>query len=108
MASPTKLDPVYVNSRRETVFVLIAWAVFCTWVVGYCLSTGYDIEPENLTTVMGMPSWIFWGVALPWLMSIVVAMYFGLKFMADDPLEDRPAETSPDQVKPDAEEKQNG
>jgi len=39
-----------------------------------------------------MPAWIFWGVGLPWVMANVVAIYFGLKFMADDPLEDPPVE----------------
>tara|TARA_B100000700_G_C14771265_1_gene726865 strand:+ start:304 stop:633 length:330 start_codon:yes stop_codon:yes gene_type:complete len=92
MPSEPKFDTVYVNARRETVFVLIVWIVFCVWVVGYCLSAGYNIDPENLNTVLGMPAWIFWGVGLPWVMANVVAIYFGLKFMADDPLEDPPVE----------------
>lgn len=83
-----KLDPVYLHSRRETKFILIAWVAFALWVVGYCVSQGYDIEADKLKTTFGMPSWIFWGVALPWLMANVVAFWFGLKFMADDPLED--------------------
>jgi hypothetical protein len=95
MASPKKFDPVYLNSRRETVFVLIAWIVFCVWVVGYCLRSGYDIDPQNLKTVIGMPAWIFWGVALPWVMANVVTIWFALKFMADDPLED-PTDVAPD------------
>lgn len=90
MSEPEKLDPVYLNSKRETVFVIVAWAVFCLWVVGYSLSAGYDLDPAELKTVMGVPSWIFWGVALPWLMANVVAIWFALKFMADDPLEDEP------------------
>ena len=47
---------------------------------------GYDVDPTNLKTTMGMPSWIFWGVGLPWLMANVVTIWFALKFMVDDPL----------------------
>jgi len=88
MPEPDKLDPVYLHSRRETVFALVTWAVFCLWVVGFCLARGYDVDPADLQTVMGMPSWIFWGVALPWLAANVVTIWFALKFMADDPLEE--------------------
>jgi hypothetical protein len=88
MSAPEKLDPVFLNSRRETLFALITWLVFCIWVVGLCVSRGYDIDPAKLETTMGMPSWIFWGVGLPWLMANVVTIWFALKFMVDDPLEE--------------------
>ena len=91
--SSKNLDPVYLHARRETVFVIVAWCGFCLWVVGYCLLNGYDLDPAELKTVLGMPALIFWGVALPWVMANVVAIYFGLKFMADDPLEDPPTES---------------
>ncbi len=99
MSAPEKLDPVFLKSRRETVFALITWLVFCVWVVGLCLSRGYDIDPANLKTTLGMPSWIFWGVALPWLTANVVTIWFALNFMADDPLEDPP---TTDEAKPEA------
>ncbi|MGB0582563.1 MAG: DUF997 family protein [Limisphaerales bacterium] len=105
--SSKKLDPVYLNARRETIFVIVTWCVFCLWVVGYSVNNGYDLDPTQLKTVMGMPAWIFWGVALPWLMANVVAIYFGLKFMADDPLEDPPAE-QPAETKATGEEPKNG
>lgn len=89
--SDNKLDPVYLHARRESIFGLVTWVVFAVWVVGLCLVMGYDIDPANLQTTMGMPSWIFWGVALPWLMANVVTIWFALKFMVDDPLEDEPA-----------------
>ena len=94
MSEPKKFVPVYLNSRRESAFVLCTWLVFCVWVVGVCLKNGYDINPDNLQVTMGMPSWVFWGIGLPWLMANVVTIWFALKFVADDPLEDPPSQTA--------------
>lgn len=85
-SEPTGFDPVYEHTRRETVFIIGAWAFFCVWVVGVSLATGYDVDPDKMTTVMGMPAWVFWGVGLPWLGSNAFIIWFALKFMKDDPL----------------------
>lgn len=79
-------DPVYENTRRETLFIIGAWVFFCVWVVGVSVKTGYNVDPDTMTIVMGMPAWVFWGVALPWLASNVFIVWFALKYMADDPL----------------------
>lgn len=80
------LDPVYLHTRRETFFIIAAWIVFCIWVVGVSLMTGYDVDPDTMKLVAGMPAWVFWGVALPWLASNIFIVWFCLRFMADDPL----------------------
>ena len=35
-----------------------------------------------------MPSWVFWGVLLPWFVADLFALWFCFFFMADDPLQD--------------------
>jgi hypothetical protein len=35
-----------------------------------------------------MPSWVFWGVLVPWLVADLFALWFCFFFMADDPLRD--------------------
>lgn len=79
-------DPVYENTRRETLFIIGAWVFFCVWVVGVSLTTGYDVDPDTMRIVMGMPAWVFWGVGLPWMAANIFIVWFALKYMADDPL----------------------
>ena len=78
-------DPVYLNARRESKFILIAWAAFGIWVVGFCMLKGYDVDPDQMKVVMGMPSWVFWGIALPWFLAALLTVWFSLFYMKDDP-----------------------
>ena len=88
MKSDSKLDPVYLNSLRETYLILLTWLVFAIWVISYSLSYGYDLDPETFSTVIGIPAWIFWGIGLPWVLAILVTISFAVFVIKDDPLED--------------------
>jgi len=81
-------DPVYVSSLRESRWILLYWAIFFVWVVGYSTLYGYLPEGEPLVTVLGMPSWVFWGVFLPWIVSGVIGIWFALTQIEDHPLEE--------------------
>jgi hypothetical protein len=92
-----QLDPVVVHARREALVILAAFAVCLVWSVTWCYLAGYR-EPgaAGLATVLGMPSWVFWGVLVPWLGADLFACWFCFFFLADDPLgeaEDEAAET---------------
>jgi fatty acid desaturase len=82
-----QLDPVLVHARREALVILAAFAVCLVWSVGWCYLAGYH-EPagSGLSTVLGMPSWVFWGVLVPWLAADVFALWFCFFFVAADPL----------------------
>ena len=43
-----------------------------------------------------MPSWIFWGVALPWFMATLVSIVFAARVMHDHPLDEVEGEGSTD------------
>ena len=75
------------QSKRELMIILSTWAVFCAWVVGYCSAFGYHREGEELEIVLGMPAWVVWGIALPWLVATVFTVIFGMKIMKDRPLD---------------------
>ena len=96
--SSREYDPVYLHTRRETVFIIGAWIMLCLWVVGISLLTGYDVDPDELSTVLGMPSWVFWGVGLPWIAANIFIIWFCLKYMVDDPLgedeEEKPSDSA--------------
>lgn len=90
--TPKTIDPVYRNSKRETFWILIIWAVFAAWVLGVSAWLGYGEATDGpAQTVLGFPKWVFWGIAVPWLGANVVIISFAAMFMKDDPLEAAPA-----------------
>jgi len=83
-----RLDPVFLHTRREAIIILIVFCVALVWSVTWCYLAGYH-EPDGkpITTVLGIPSWAFWGIGLPWLVVDLFTIWFCLKVMKDDPLE---------------------
>lgn len=87
--SPTDYDPVYLRARRELVVIVLLFAIFCIWAVGVCYVSGYVApggEPEEISLTLGMPSWAFWGLLVPWLAVDAVAVWFCFFYMRDDDL----------------------
>ena len=82
-----ELDPDFLRSRREALWIVAAWCVCLAWTVGFGALFGYDLEGETIGTTLGMPSWIFWGVALPWLLAMLFSIGFALLVMRDQPLD---------------------
>lgn len=81
-------DPVYRSSLRELRSILIIWFIFLLWVVGYCSLFGYHTEEATLTTVLGMPSWVFGGIFVPWIAATLLICCFALTKIEDHPLDD--------------------
>ena len=81
-----KGDPVYLHARHEAKWILIAWAVCLVWTVGYSGLFGYEVDPSNMRLVLGVPSWVFFGVFVPWATATGFSVWFGLSYMQDDPL----------------------
>ena len=70
---------VYENTKKETWGILLLWACFALWVMIPCYLLGYQQAPEEtLKMVLGFPSWVFWGIALPWLGSNLAIILFVL------------------------------
>ena len=92
-ASPVEYDPTFLHSRKEAIIIFCVWAVALVWAVPYCYFYGYAslASPESLQTVWGIPNWVFWGVAFPWLLADLFTVWFCFFYMADDDLgEERP------------------
>lgn len=83
-------DPVYLQSRRELGVILILFATFFLWSVGACYWLGYvdpdGSEPVTVSAIWGMPTWVFWGILVPWLAVDVAALWFCFFYMKDDDL----------------------
>jgi len=88
MLMPDQLGESFRQARRELRFQLTTWALFALWVVGYCGYTAFDAERADVPTILGMPSWVLWGIALPWLLAFVVTVYFSGWYMQDTELVD--------------------
>jgi hypothetical protein len=109
---PSQDDPVYLNCRREAIFILALWACCFVYTVGFCYLTGYasheptpqstgpalgamvgslhdfDRTPESLRSPLGLgiPDWVFYGVVMPWLTCIVLTFLFCLFVFKEDDL----------------------
>lgn len=86
MPQSFRFDATYLHARKEAGYILLAFFVSLVWTVGYSAIAGYDVPIEQMTLVWGMPSWIVWGVMLPWFAATMFSVWFGLFYMKDDPL----------------------
>lgn len=89
-------DPIFLNSRREAVIIFLVWLAALIWAVPYCYFNGYyqpgEFDPASLKMIWGIPSWIFWGIAAPWLVADIATICFCF-YMANDELAEVPEGT---------------
>ena len=86
-------DPVFVNSLRETIVIISLFLFFMFWSVCVSFNMGLDStylksNVDEMSLVWGMPSWVFYGVFLPWMIVNIVGVWFCFGFMKDDDLDD--------------------
>ncbi len=72
---------------REAWFVGIVWFASLLFVAGWIGVYGYLPEssrPDEPTLVLGIPSWAFWGLFVPWLVLVPVTWFFAAVVLKDD------------------------
>jgi hypothetical protein len=79
------------NARREAVVILGAWLASTAYCCAYAYAFGYQrpgkvLGVEQIRPVLGMPSWVFWGVIVPWAACAVFTFWFAGFRMSDDDL----------------------
>jgi hypothetical protein len=74
------------HARREGLLLMAVWAVALLWSCGYSRIFGYERSADDITLILGMPDWVFWGIAIPWVICVVFTVWFCFFFMADDDL----------------------
>ena len=88
--TPTALQHtrVFLNSRREAIVIFGSWFVALCWAVPYCYINGYGhlVDPETMSTTMGIPTWLFGGILLPWIIADLFTTWVCFFFMKDDKL----------------------
>ena len=78
-------DPLFIDSLRESRVILVIWLSCFVWTLTVCLTLGYstNVIPDQFPQVLGLPAWIAWGVALPWLLANIATVIFCLGYMKD-------------------------
>jgi hypothetical protein len=89
------LDPIFRSARRESLTVVAIWISATIWCVSYCYRNGYAHNAEQLQQmaaelqfVLGFPSWVFWGIIVPWMVCLMLSTWFAFYYMEDSPLGD--------------------
>lgn len=79
-------DPILKHGRREAAVAIALWLAAMIYTVGYCTLFGYDTQAATVY-VLGIPSWVAWGILAPWTISLAASAWFAFVFMTDDSLE---------------------
>ena len=113
MSQTTLTDESYFTAQRRHVqqclkearMVVVFWIVGMVYCVTMFLLLGYippEQRPDEPSLILGIPSWVFWGLFLPWFVQIGLSSWFAICVMKDDePYQDFPdtnTNPSPEQV----------
>ena len=79
-------DPVVRSARREALWIFLIWCAALVYCVTYSAWYGYGKTAAELTFVLGFPSWVFWGIIVPWGVCTVLSACFTWFVISDDPL----------------------
>ena len=94
--STFEYDPAYINALRELYVMGRLWVASLVWSMGYCAIFAYRSPDANepVTIIWGVPSWVMWGIALPWIASSVATIWFALFYIREDDADLLAAEAS--------------
>lgn len=79
-------DPLYLNSKREAIFIFSLWLLCLLWCVPYCYLNGYVPDGQEVPLMWGMPKWIVYGILGPWILADVVTILFCVFIFSEDDL----------------------
>lgn len=90
---PVEYDPLFLNARREAIVIFCLWLTALLWAVPFSYYNGYitgqaEFDPETFSTTWGIPTWLFWGILVPWIVADVFTTWFCFCYMKDEALGD--------------------
>jgi hypothetical protein len=86
-SAPT--DPVLRAAWREALVVFTLWGAALIWSVGYCALFAYPPKDQlaeaaaKLTFTLGFPTWVFWGIVVPWVLCAIVSFFISRFVICD-------------------------
>lgn len=81
-STPPRPDSGFLRARREAALILASWVACLLWTITYSHLFGYRPQPPAL--VFGIPSWVFFGILVPWVAATAFSVWFSLRCMTDD------------------------
>ena len=72
---------------KEVKIVAAIWLAGFVWCATVLIWRGYipvDQRPDVPALVLGIPSWVFWGLFVPWFVQIGAAWWFAVWVLKDD------------------------
>lgn len=87
---------------KEARMALSIWMVTLVTIVTVMVSAGYvpiEQRPNVPPLIWGIPSWVFWGLFVPWFVLIAISWWFAVCYLKDD----SPAQEFPDSATVEAE-----
>ncbi len=89
---PLVLESGVLNAYREARWILALFLLSLLWCVPYGYLNGYrQVSPDQpLSITWGIPSWVLWGVFVPWLLIDLATVWISLVGMQDDDLGEEP------------------
>ncbi|MCY3628799.1 MAG: hypothetical protein OXI05_11570 [Bacteroidota bacterium] len=72
------------RARREALHILVAWGICMIWTIGYCAFFAYG--SGDISLLWGMPQWVVFGIALPWVIATLYSLWFALFYMKAEDL----------------------
>ncbi len=71
------------QTKRELGIFLTGWLFFAAWVIIYSYFNAYKDQNKEPSITFGMPSWVFWGIAVPWICATAFTVYLSLFVIKD-------------------------
>lgn len=113
-AGADRLDPLYQHTKREARWIVRLWLVAMIYTCSVCYLFGYTSHPPDPASTgpaiggflgplhrfdrtgpsltfplgWGIPDWVFYGVVIPWIVSILASIYFCYVVFHEDDLGD--------------------
>ena len=81
-STPPGPDSGFLRARREAAIILASWAACLVWTIAYSHFFGY--RPGPVALVIGIPSWVFFGILVPWVAATAFSVWFSLCCIKDD------------------------
>jgi hypothetical protein len=81
-------DPVLTQSRNEALLIIGFYTIAMIYVGIVCYWLGYHKQAADLQPILGMPRWVFWGIAVPWLVCDLFTAWFTIFYMTDQQMFD--------------------
>jgi hypothetical protein len=78
---PDPSRETFKRTRKEAIVAIIIWVLAGFWTVpvSYWLGTR-----SPASTIAGIPTWVIWGVFVPWLVFFIIHSWYSLFYIQDE------------------------